>query len=132
MITTLCEIHRTYSVFHSGDFNIITRQDRQLIFRRRSQRGQLTFALNADKSPAVIHADFEERAERFAQENGLGNTLDGAHFVKETYHGLPCTKFFHSETGTIIYFENILLYWNTGDGEIRTTSLEGVDGWIYQ
>ena len=68
----------------------------------------------------------------WAQENGLGNTMDGAHFVKETYHGLPCTKFFHSETGTIIYFENILLYWNTGDGEIRTTSLEGVDGWIYQ
>ena len=59
LITTLCEIHRTYSVFYSGDFNIITRQDRQLIFRRRSQRGQLTFALNADKSPAVIHADFE-------------------------------------------------------------------------
>ena len=68
----------------------------------------------------------------WAYEHGLGNSLEGAHFSKQDYHGLPCTRLTGSEIGTIIYFENILLSWNTGSGEIRTTSLEGVDGWSYQ
>lgn len=68
----------------------------------------------------------------WANENGLGNSLEGAHFVKEEYHGLPCTKMFSAETGTMIYYANILLFWKADGMEMRTTSLEGVDGWYYQ
>lgn len=68
----------------------------------------------------------------WANENGLGNTLEGAHFVKEEYHGLPCTKMFSADTGTMIYYTNILLYWKADGMEMRTTSLEGVNGWYYQ
>lgn len=68
----------------------------------------------------------------WANENGLGNSLEGAHFVKEEYHGLPCTKMFSAETGTMIYYTNILLFWKADGMEVRTTSLEGVDGWYYQ
>ena len=68
----------------------------------------------------------------WAYEHGLGSSLEGAHFSKQDYHGLPCTRLTGAEIGTIIYFENILLYWSTGSGEIRTISLEGVDGWTYQ
>ena len=68
----------------------------------------------------------------WANENGLGNSLEGAHFVKEDYHGLPCTKMFSAETGTMIYYTNILLFLKADGMEMRTTSLEGVDGWYYQ
>lgn len=32
----------------------------------------------------------------------------------------------------MIYYTNILLFWKADGMEMRTTSLEGVDGWYYQ
>ncbi len=55
-IARLCEMRRRYSVFTDGDYFQQYIQNKQLIFRRRNSKGQLTFALNiADEAH---HANF--------------------------------------------------------------------------
>lgn len=69
-IARLCEMRKAYSVFTDGDYVQQYIQNKQLIFRRRSGKGQLTFALNIDDAPAEIrfNAEVEEGMELFRRQ----------------------------------------------------------------
>ena len=49
-IARLCEMRRSYSVFTDGDYTQVWLQNRQIVFRRRNSKGQLTFGLNIDEN----------------------------------------------------------------------------------
>lgn len=58
-IAKLNEMRTSYSVFSEGDYVQIHVQNKQLVFRRRNSRGQLTFAINIDSSPVHIRCNPE-------------------------------------------------------------------------
>ncbi len=60
-IARLAKMRTTYSIFTDGDYVQQYIQNRQLIFRRRNEKGQLTFALNIEN--AAHHAHFQAEVE---------------------------------------------------------------------
>ncbi len=58
-IAAMFRMRSTYSIFREGDFHLLYISEKQMAFRRRSHRGQLTFAMNLSGSPAELKADPE-------------------------------------------------------------------------
>ena len=80
-IAKLAEMRKYYPVFTDGDYTQLAIANKQLAFRRRNDKGQLTFVTNIDSSPAVMHfnADvsdgidlYEKSAYHFGNECTLG------------------------------------------------------------
>ena len=67
-IAKLAKMRTTYRIFTDGDYVQQYIRNRQLIFRRRSERGQLTFALNIEDAPhhANFNAEVEEGIDLFS------------------------------------------------------------------
>lgn len=61
-IAALARARREYPVLSDGDYQQVLLQNKQMIFRRRNEKGQLLFALNIDDSS--YHADFDAQAGR--------------------------------------------------------------------
>lgn len=58
-IAALDEMRTSYSVFTDGDYVQQYLQNQQLVFRRRNEKGQLTFAINIADEPVHIHFNAE-------------------------------------------------------------------------
>lgn len=58
-IARLCEMRRSYSVFTDGDYKQVWLQNQQYVFRRRNEKGQLTFAVNISDQPVDAYFDPE-------------------------------------------------------------------------
>ena len=52
-------MRRSYSVFTDGDYKQIWLQNQQYVFRRRNEKGQLTFAVNISDQPVDAYFDPE-------------------------------------------------------------------------
>ena len=78
-IASLAKMRTSYRIFTDGDYVRQYIQNRQLVFRRRSDRGQLTFALNIadDAHHAYVNAEVGEGIELITHERmRFGNELD--------------------------------------------------------
>ena len=66
-ITKLAEMRKYYPVFTDGDYTQLAIANKQLAFRRRNDKGQLTFVTNIDASPAVMrfNADVSDGIELY-------------------------------------------------------------------
>ena len=60
-IALLSEIHTSYRIFADGDYTQIYIQNEQFVFRRRSDKGQLTTIFNIADHP--VHMDFNAEVE---------------------------------------------------------------------
>lgn len=60
-IALLSEIHTSYRIFADGDYTQIYIQNEQFVFRRRSDKGQLTAIFNIADHP--VHMDFNAEVE---------------------------------------------------------------------
>lgn len=69
-IAQMNEIRRFYHVFTDGDYVQLYIRNKQLAFRRRDSKGQLTFCINIDDSPC--HMDFN------------AEVTDGIDLIKKT------------------------------------------------
>jgi len=58
-ISGLAHMRTAYPVFTDGDYLQLSIQNQQLCFRRRNDRGQLTFAMNIDDQPREIACNAE-------------------------------------------------------------------------
>lgn len=74
-LSAFAHMRITYHVFTDGDYNQIFLQNQQMVFRRRDEKGQLTFALNIAPEDADISFDagveegidlIHKKAHRFA------------------------------------------------------------------
>ena len=60
-IALLSEIHTSYRIFADGDYTQVYIQNEQFVFRRRSDKGQLTAIFNIADHP--VHMDFNAEVE---------------------------------------------------------------------
>ena len=58
-ISAMNRMRTTYSVFTEGDYVPIFAEKKQLVFRRRNENGQLTFAVNISSRPVHLDCDPE-------------------------------------------------------------------------
>ncbi len=58
-ISALSRMRTSCDVFDKGDYKQLYIQNKQLVFRRRSERGQIIFAINIDDQPAVLRFNAE-------------------------------------------------------------------------
>lgn len=58
-VSRLCHMHKDYRIFADGDYHLLYISDQQYVFRRRSAKGQLTFAVNISGKPARVNVDVE-------------------------------------------------------------------------
>jgi glycosidase len=61
LLAELDTLRKNYAIFTDGDYKQIYLQNEQMIFRRRNDAGQLTFAINISDQP--VHIDFDAEVE---------------------------------------------------------------------
>ena len=61
VLAAMDDMRRHYSVFTDGDYRQIYLQNEQMVFRRRNDKGQLTFVINI--SDKAVHLDFDAEVE---------------------------------------------------------------------
>ena len=59
LLAEMNAMRKSYSVFTNGDYKQVYLQNEQMIFRRRNENGQLTFAINIADQPVHIDCDVE-------------------------------------------------------------------------
>jgi glycosidase len=59
LLAAMDEIRTHYSIFTNGDYKQIYLQNESMVFRRRNENGQLTFAINISDQPVHIDLDAE-------------------------------------------------------------------------